>query len=338
MFAKTMAIMTMTLLVATGASAVELSYTWKKGDTHKFSFEDETSFQMSMGGMGGGMNATMKVKSVFTQKVLSVRPDGTADMELEILKLDLFQDGKKLAALTQIPPAARKVKAEVDRKGRAKFYKMVSVYIQDDRVYVGIHKASVGPHGASASASAGGPEGGVTVDVVASVDPNTGRVTAAMKVRERPPALKKVSIKQQDPAVDVLPKGIFEMMVMPEGSMSPGDEVEVKLPFVTTVVSLDAVKKKVATLKIKTKAKASSGQGGMPGMGDVPAMEGMPDMGNLPGMGAAGGGMKMNADVTVRFDTGAGKLLGMQGQVGMDMSMGGMGKVTTRSDFTLNRL
>jgi hypothetical protein len=67
-------------------------------------------------------------------------------------------------------------------------------------------------------------------------------------------------------------------------------------------------------------------------------MEGMPDMGNLPGMGGAGGGMKLTADVTTRFDTGAGKLLGMQGTIGMDMTMGGMGKIKTKSDFTLRRL
>jgi hypothetical protein len=84
----------------------------------------------------------------------------------------------------------------------------------------------------------------------------------------------------------------------------------------------------------------------MPGMEGVP---GMPDMGGMPGMGdgmpggmpgmPGGGGpaIRINADVTARFDTGAGKLLGMQGTIGTTVSIGGMGQVKTSSQFLLKR-
>lgn len=241
-------------LVSTSAFAVELNYQWKKGDKHHFSYEDDTKFDMAMGGgmpgmpgmaaMGGG-GMQMKLQTTFLEKVLNVRKDGTADIELTVEKLDFFQGGSKVASIAQIPPAARVVKAEVDRKGHAKFFQMVTVYMRDDQMFVGVHK--IGPNGASASASAGGQQ----VDLVASVDPKTGKVTASMKVSERPPALKKVTIKQEDPGVDVLPKQIFELMVLPDGSMEPGQRVDVSMPLGTIRVELAALQGNVAKLRTR---------------------------------------------------------------------------------------
>ena len=215
------------LVTAGSASALELNYKWKKGDVHRFRYEDDSTMEMKMpGGMGmpgmqmpgmnmgaGGMTVQMKVQSVFSQKVLAVRPDGTAEVELTLEKLDFRQGDQSVTALKQIPPAARKVKAEVDRKGHAKFFRMVTLYVQEGRTMVGVHNLKAGPHGASASMSAGD----MRVDVVAAVDPKTGSVTLAMQEKKVPPALKAVTIKEEDPAVDVIPKDIFEMMVLPEG-------------------------------------------------------------------------------------------------------------------------
>jgi hypothetical protein len=338
---KTLCILVGLILLQSTVLAVELDYKWKKGDVHRFSYADETRFDVEMPGMDG-MKAKVKVESVFSEKVLRVKPDGKADVELVIEKLDIYQEGKKLATIQKVPPAARMVKAEVDKKGRAKFYKMVTVYIHDNAVYVGIHNASVGPRSASASATASGPEGSVTVDLVASVDPKTGRITASAKVTERPPALKKVKIKQEDPAVDVLPKGIFEMMVMPDGSIEPGDEQEVKLPFVTMTVALDELQGAVANLKTRSKVTDDSGGGGMPGMGGgmpgMPDTDGMPDMGGMMKDALGGGGLQLKTDAATRFDTGKGRLLGIEGTMGMEMSMGGMGGIKTNSSFTLRRI
>ncbi|MBN1209357.1 MAG: hypothetical protein JXB05_31185 [Myxococcaceae bacterium] len=244
------------LFVSSSALAVELNYQWKKGDKHRFQYEDDTVFEMAMsGGMPGmaamgGAGMRMKVQTNFTQKVLAVRKDGTADVELTVEKLDLFQGGAKVASIAQIPPAARVVKAEVDRKGHAKFYQMVTVYMQDDQVFVGV-KAHAGPTSASGSATVGNQQ----VDVVAAVDPKTGKVTASMKVTERPPALKKVVIKQEDPGVDVLPKQIFDMMVLPEGSMEPGSRVDVAMPLGKISVELSALEGTLAKLRSRMDGK-----------------------------------------------------------------------------------
>ncbi|HYO71281.1 MAG TPA: hypothetical protein VEU33_34900, partial [Archangium sp.] len=213
------------VLFASGsASAVELNYQWKKGDVHRFQYEDDSTMEMKMpGGMGGmpgmgmqmpgmqmgqgGMNVRMKVQSVFSQKVLSVRKDGTAEVELTLEKMDLIGADKRVTTIDTIPPAAKKVKAEVDRKGHAKFFKMVTVYIQEGRTVVGVHNLKAGPRGASASMTAGDTR----VDVVAAVDAKSGTVSLAMTEKKAPPpALKAVKIKEEDPSVDVLPKQIFD--------------------------------------------------------------------------------------------------------------------------------
>ncbi|WP_375766634.1 hypothetical protein NR798_33795 [Archangium gephyra] len=366
------------VLFASGsASAVELNYQWKKGDVHRFQYEDDTSMEMKMpggmGGMGGmgmqmpgmdmgkgGMNVRMKVQSTFSQKVLSVRPDGTAEVELTLEKMDLISGDKRTTTLDKIPAAAKTVKAEVDRKGNAKFYKMVTIYVQEGRTVVGVHNLKAGPRGASASMTAGDTR----VDVVAAVDPKSGTVSLRMDEKKAPPpALKAVKIKEEDPAVDVLPKQIFEMMVLPEGDMAPGGRYEVTTPMGAMATTLAEIENNVAqmhtTVAQKTEVPAEAGEESELGGADVEsgdeneggaqAMGGM-NMGGMGGMnmgggkpgkgGGAGGamGMKVDVDVTTGFDVAAGRLVRIEGTQVMDQSSGGMGGMKVRSRFSLQRL
>jgi hypothetical protein len=366
------------VLFASGsASAVELNYQWKKGDVHRFQYEDDSTIEMKMpGGMGGmgmqmpgmemgkgGMNVRMKVQSVFSQKVLSVRPDGTAEVELTLEKMDLVGADKRVTTIDTIPPAAKKVKAEVDRKGHAKFFKMVTVYIQEGRTVVGVHNVKAGPKGASASMTAGDTQ----VDVVAAVDPKSGTVSLAMTEKKAPPpALKAVKIKEEDPSVDILPKQIFEMMVLPEGDMAPGGRYEVTTPMGAMATTLAELENNIAQLRTtvaqKTEVPAeAAGEGELGGAdvesgdedegGSAQAMGGMNmNMGAMGGMnmgggkpgkgGGAGGTMGMNVDVDVTsgFDVAAGRLVRIEGTQVMDQSMGGMGGMKVRSRFSLQRL
>ena len=370
------------VLFASGsASAVELNYQWKKGDVHRFQYEDDSTIEMKMpGGMGGmpgmqmpgmemgqgGMNVRMKVQSVFSQKVLSVRPDGTAEVELTLEKMDLISGDKRTTTLDQIPPAAKKVKAEVDRKGNAKFYKMVTVYIQEGRTVVGVHNLKAGPRGASASMTAGDTR----VDVVAAVDPKKGTITLAMEEKKAPPpALKAVKIKEEDPSVDVLPKQIFDMMVLPEGDMSPGGRYEVTTPMGAMATTLAEIENNMAQMRTtvaqKTEVPAGEGEvgaaeqesgdgdeggsaqamGGMNMGGGMPGMGGMNMGGGMPGMGSGSGndaslamGMKVDLDVTSGFDVAAGRLVRIEGTQVTDQSMGGMGGMKVHSRFSLQRL
>jgi hypothetical protein len=346
------------LLASGSASAVELNYTWKKGDVHRFQYEDDSTIEMKMPGMGAnmggmqmqmpgmnmgaaGMNMRMKVQSTFSQKVLAVRPDGTAEVELTLEKMALISGDKRITALDKIPAAARKVKAEVDRKGHAKFYRMVTVYLQEGRTVVGVHDVKVGPTGASASMTAGDTR----VSVVAAVDPKTGSVSLAMDEKKVPPALKAVQVKEEDPSVDVLPKHIFEMMVLPEGDLAPGGSYEVTTPMGAMKTTLSAMEDSLAQLRTvvaqkveaPAEAQAETADTGSGDEGPGQAMAGM----NMGGMDMGGGsnmGMQVDVDVTGGFDVAAGRLIRIEGTQTIDQSMGGMGGTKIRSSFALQRL
>ncbi len=363
------------VLFASGsASAVELNYQWKKGDVHRFQYEDDTTMEMKMpGGMGGmpgmgmqmpgmemgkgGMNVRMKVQSVFSQKVLSVRPDGTAEVELTLEKMDLVGADKRVTTIDTIPAAAKKVKAEVDRKGNAKFFKMVTVYIQEGRTVVGVHNLKAGPRGASASMTAGDTR----VEVVAAVDPKKGTITLAMEEKKAPPpALKAVKIKEEDPSVDVLPKQIFDMMVLPEGDMTPGGRYEVTTPMGAMATTLAELENNLAQMRTTVAQKteiptdesqvgAAEQESGDEDEGGSPQAMGGMNMGGMGGMNAGGGGMpgqgsgsgmgmNVDVDVTTGFDVAAGRLVRIEGTQVMDQSMGGMGGMKVRSRFSLQRL
>lgn len=372
------------MLGAGSASAVELNYTWKKGDVHRFRYEDDTTVEMKMAGMeamggmmpgmgAGGMAMKLRVQSQFSQKVLAVRPDGTADIEFTLEQMDIFQAGNKVAAITQVPPAARKVTAEVDRKGRARFYRMVTVYMQEERLVVGVHGvAQAGPNGARVAMN----DGERNIEVVASVNPKTGAITASMtetKAKKKappPPALRAVHVKEEDPGVDVLPKQIFEMMVLPEGDVQPGSRADISTPLGDIAVTFREQTDKVVRLHTamagkKVEAPAETAEMGAgdtedvgeehgsdeaPAMGGM-AMGGMAGMPGMPGMPGAGGakrgarqgaapaaGMKMDLDVTSGFDVAAGRLLSIEGTGGMNMDMAGSGGMKQSSRFTLSRL
>ncbi|XXF76106.1 hypothetical protein P2318_24005 [Myxococcaceae bacterium GXIMD 01537] len=361
------------LCSAGSASAVELNYKWKKGEVHRFRYEDDTTLEMQMGGMAGmmpGMGAgagmRLKVQSVFSQKVLGVRPDGTADLELNVEKLDLFQGEQRVATIAQLPPSARKLKAEVDRKGRARFFRMVTVYMKEGQWLVGVHNAQVGPGGGSASLSAGD----TTVNVVGSVDPRSGKVSLAMNEKKRPPALTAVQVKEEDPGVDVLPKQLMEMMVLPEGDLTPGGRAEVVTPFGDMALHFKEQVKTVARLHTQFAGKSlapaepppdaaapadsaqppdeagpaadeppSMGMGmGMGGMAMGMKMPGMPGMTANADAPQPGGTPKMDFDMTSGFDVAAGKLLSLEGTGRTEMSMGGAGGMKTNTRFALSRL
>lgn len=285
------------------AAAVELNYKWKKGDVHRFQYEDVTTMAMEMSGMGdmGPGKEPVTLKSVFSEKVLKVGKDGKADVELTIEKMEVSQGDRKMAMLDKIPPAARVVKAEIDKKGHAKFFRMVAVYVQDDTVFLGVPKAEVSKNGASLKASGMG----IQVELVASVDPKTGAVTSSLKYSDPPPpVLKKVEIKEDAQHVDVVPKEILEMMVLPDGDMAEGahqtlDTMVGKMETIVGKVQGNVAKvqmkmggKEVGTKTAQEATENTPGEGGeeagdgmpsMPGMpGGMPGMRGMPGMPGMP--------------------------------------------------------
>ena len=264
----------MALLMASPALAVELNYQWKKGDVHRFQYEDDATFELQMPGMqmpglgAGGMKSRMKVQSVFSQRVLSVRPDGTAEVDLTLEKLEFKQDGTRISMIDKIPPSARVVKAEVDRKGRAKFYRMVRIYVQEERVVVASQdlRSRLQVDGATGVTRSGSTAiaGDTRVEMVASFDPRTGTVTTSVtetkvpeKQPKKQPVMRAVEVKEEDPGVDVIPRQIFEMLRLPEGEVTPGGRYSMSSPFGQMEVRFSAVKN--AVTRIHTTLNARQG-------------------------------------------------------------------------------
>lgn len=336
------------LVVATTAHAVELTYTWKKGDVHRFAYADDSTINVSMMGMPSAP-LRLAVNSTFSEKVLGVRADGSADVELVVEKLEVKQGGKVVATLDLVPPPARRVLAVVDRKGRFTFERMVSVYLSENQPSL-VVSGSGGPGKASASASANG----TTLQVVAAYDPKTGRLSASSSVtrtEEQAPEAK-AAVREEDPHVDALPKQLLALMVLPDGDLEPGATMTVRSMLGDLSVGLAPLEAKTAKLRVRLdgndvqlgagKVTATNpNDGTTTELGEEPppemamggAMPGMPGMGAQPTAGA-----QQNVDLLGSFDLGKGRLLGVEGTVSQTMSMGGMGGVTVAGTFSLKRL
>lgn len=352
------------------AGAEELLYRWKAGEIHRFRMEEMSTVQLAgMAGMGmaavPGANMSSAVTSTFAEKVLRVRPDGTAEIELTIEQLLVGQPGggAPVNALSLLPAAARKVKAEVDAKGNARFYRVVTIYQLEDRLVVGGY-ASAGKGRAAVSATGTTPDG-QKVELYGSVDVRTGKVTAGAKVGSAAPAMKAVQVKAEDPSIEVVPRRLFELMVLPSGDCAPGSSVDVDNPLGRLRVACEPHEAAVAPIHVTTVVAAAAATGGahaeaeaeaeggaeagmaMPaGMGGMGGM----GMGMTSGGGAGGGGggggassvMRMNVDLRSRFDLAAGRLLEIRGTMKMSTGMGdGAGKgagVSIDSQLNLTHL
>jgi hypothetical protein len=154
-----------------------------------------------------------------------------------------------------------------------------------------------------------------------------------MDEKKLPPALKAVEVKEEDPGIDVLPKQIFEMMVLPEGDMTPGGRYEVSTPAGAMAMTLAAVEENIAQLHTTVAQDTSAAQAeAMAHNAEQPSED-------EAGMqGGANMGMKVDMDVTSGFDVAAGRLVRIEGTQTIDQSMGGMGGMKVRSRFALQRL
>lgn len=334
------------LLVASTAHAVELNYTWTKGDVHRFAYADDSTINLSMMGMPSAP-MRISVTSTFSEKILGVRPDGSADVELTVEKLDVKQGGKSVATIDLLPAASRKVLAVVDRKGRFTFERMVSVYLSNNQPSL-VVSGSAGPGKASATASSNG----TTLKVVAAYDPKTGRLSASGSVtqtEEKAPEAK-AEIREEDPHVDALPKQLLALMILPDGDLEPGATMTVRSMLGDLSFGLAPLEAKTAKLRVRLdgndvqlgagKVKATNpNDGTTTELGEDPPPDMAMGMPGMPGMGAQPtAGAQQNVDLLGTFDLGKGRLLGVEGAVSQTMSMGGMGGLTVAGTFSLKRL
>lgn len=375
------------LVFAFPATAAELLYQWNKGDVHRFHYEGKSTMQVSMPGMpamggmgiqmpgmqmgGGGISTDVEVQTDFLMKVLSVDAAGNADMELVVEKLTVLGGGKVIATLETLPEAARVGRATLDRKGRAVFKRITTVYFEEERIYVAVRADE---NGVTASGGVRTQDGEVYLNTAASVDRKTGKVSVSASLSDRKaPAVK---VKEDTSKLDALPMELFELMVLPEGNMQPGSEASVRTPVTTMTTTLASLKGEVATLKMSSHTDTSkvtqmgdtSGAGG--GDDDEEADEDEDEeggavlqtglgvgMGLDPFGGAAGDkkvkagrkpegsgagdeampSTKMTVDLMCQFDVSAGRLMRVEGSSETGTDMGGGGSTKVASTFVLVR-
>lgn len=333
------------LIGAATSNAVELNYQWKKGDVHRFQYEDASVFDISM--MGMAQKSLLTVRSTFSERILAVRPDGTAEAELSVEKLDIMQAGKSVGTVEQLPASARVVRAELDRKGHVKFLRMVTVYLRENQLFVGVSATPTGVQGTATDAN------GDRIDLVAGWDPKTGRLSAGASVTRKEPA--KAELKRDDPHVDLFPRRLFELMVLPDGQLEPGGTATLSTPLGDVVLALAPLEKDLARLRVTMEGnKVEAGAHGMVAkkkdgttamdveVEDDAPPQGLPAMGGMMGMGGPAGaptaGVQQDLDLTASFDVAKGRLLGVDGTAHQTMSMSGMANVDVDAVFKLSRL
>jgi hypothetical protein len=370
MFFSRLAVSLAVVLTSSAASAVTLRYTWKPGATQRFTAHSTDHIRMS--GMGVDVEQELQTDVTFGLKIDKVTPQGVAHGQLIIESFSTKDDsGRVLAGLDSVPKGALRSLVEIDRQGNFKFKEVVYLVITQDGATT-LVSGTVGPHSATASATAGDEQ----VTVYAEFDPKTGALkggydlkkVAAQKKR------KKVAVKQDATKVDLLPTQLLELLRLPEGDVTQGSKFSVALPTVKLSGEAVAVSAKAAEVRVQVSSAVDTGAveraaaadaaddadgddaadedddapaGGMAGMAGMPGMEGMPGMAGLPGMGggAAGGAggpatakMKVDGDFTTHFDVAKGMLQKVEGTLNSQLQVGGMMTMTTASQLSLRAL
>ncbi len=327
---------------------------------------------------GGGVSVDMAVRTTFAMKIRSVDAAGNADAELLVEKLTVLAGGQVLGTLDQLPEEARRARATIDRKGRVVFKRLLTVYFADDQVYVAVRadekglsatggvRTEEGEITLDAVAGIDRKTGKVTAS--ASIKDKPTALTRT-RVKEDTPKVDTLPAALFDllvlPDGDLLPGSTVTMK-------TPMTSMAVAMGKLDAGIADLTFKSRTDTAEVPGKAApapaATEEEDEEDGFGDADDGDDMgDDMGGMGmggmGMGGMGMGMGMggmatggtraqapaagtdapptatfDVDVASRFDTGAGKLLDVEGSVDTSMDMAGMGKTRITSRFKLQRL
>jgi hypothetical protein len=209
------------------------------------------------------------------------------------------------------------------------------------------------------SVSASGQAGNTKVEVYAEFDPKTGSLKAGYSVSEvAQTKTKTVKVTQDTPEIDILPYAFLELMALPEGRVSQGDELNAQVGQMKTTIKATSVSNGVAVLNISmaTDKSASVTKSSMSGKsGDDMGMDMDFDMDmDMDGFDDDfGGGMApeekammqgsmqampdMTADITSRFNYERGMFVHLGGTVNTAMDTMGM-KVESKSVLEMKEL
>ncbi len=247
------------------------------------------------------MDDILTIRSVFTQRVLATRSDGSADIELPIEKLEVSLGKRSFDALNRLPLEGRVLPAKVDSKGHMILHRLVTVYLNEGRVYLGMRNFAAQPKGSSGPAEARESRHRARIDMFASFDPRTGRLSGSASLTDKS-ALAAVEVHEEDPAVDAVPRRLFDMLEFPESARPRDGVLEVRRPVRTARWRLASLEGSLATLRVTSTASGGDAKAA-PVLAGVPATP-----------------LRL-ADLTVRFDTVAGALIEVRGTIATKTSM-----------------
>jgi hypothetical protein len=217
--------------LASSADAVELKYIWKAGSVLLYRYEEVTHFKAA------GLDSILAVRSTFSERIVTVGRDGTAKLDFTIEKLELKLGSQSLDIFYGLPPKARTLHGQVDARGHYKFDRMATVFLVEGRLYVGSRDARVS--GAR-----------MHITPIATIDPRTG-ILANETIHE-------VQVDEYTPAIDAVPGGLFEMLVLPVGEQRLARGAELRRPIGPLRSTLARTKGAVATLATRSTSKKSS--------------------------------------------------------------------------------
>lgn len=359
---KKLLLFSLSLLIGTLASAIELNYNWQPGKTYTFETKqvDDISTKMNMMGMNQSMKETFTTTSNFSLYITKVDPAGKATGILYLNEFKVIDSkGNVMASMDDIPSKAIVTDITVDRKGHFEFFKRITLLVTAESNI--LLQGSITENSASASAQGGG----MKVAAYAEFDPKTGTLKAGYSVEEVKNTHEvTVTVKQEDNELEVLPYGYLEMLAMPDGDVNTGDKVKMKSGMYTTTVTAESITNQMAVINFKmntdktadldaTSVEAKSGDGkqnmnmGMDvdtdmDMGndhdmDMGGMDmggtdmgGMEDMMGGMGMGGSEEDMfrqsspDMTADITCNFNTAEGMFENVEGTMTTKMNTMGL--------------
>ncbi len=307
------------------ASAVELAYTWKTGDTHRFRAQSTDTITMTV--FGGGPAGKFTTDTTFAIHIDRVLPSGSAEATVVVEAFSVKDaSGQLVAGLDGLPPNGVRSLARIDRKGHFVFQQVTYLLIADEGPTM-LVAGTVGADGASATASADGEQ----VSVYAEFDPATGRLSAGYSVERIAKPRRKVAIREDARRVDVLPLRFLELLELPEGPAATGMTASATLLGFTINMTVEEATPSAAIIRTDL----TTGGGG--GDGTTGTVKGSSGDGfgfdlAVPGLGAISPGILMKGSFTSHFEPAAGRLTSVQGRLQVDA-----GPMKTDSVLTLKR-
>lgn len=235
------------------SSTYQLRYDWRAGDIQRFRYAEKARIRVTMngsagmgvemggmdggmmgGGMMGGVDMHVGVNSEFALRIDRVERDGWAQASLELQAFALSSGGRTYVDLAAIPAQGRVVRAWISPRGEIVFANDVLVVMADTGMQVVLGQ-TVHRDRAKASARASVRVGNQSYTVAASVNAETGTVTAGAQLSAR---ARTTTLRHEDTTLDVFPRELLRMIVLPEDALTVDGQVAVKTPLGDSTVTV----------------------------------------------------------------------------------------------------